>query len=113
MKLLSAMMVLCGCSSEWPCMFCKASTGELFKHKEEWLEGIPLRNLEEHLQMQHIPSCVSVVVRQKVEQSEGPACRSRGGGKKRATPGHMGRAMLEKHSSSKGVAIKLNMEMIK
>ena len=56
MKLLSAMMGLCGCSSEWPCMFCKAPTGSFFKHKEDWLEGLPLRNLEEHLQMQHNPS---------------------------------------------------------
>jgi hypothetical protein len=37
-------------------MFCKAPTGSFFKHKEEWLEGLPLRNLEKHLQMQNIPS---------------------------------------------------------
>ena len=91
MKLLSAMMGLCGCSSEWSCMFCKAPTGEFFKHKEEWLEGHPLRNLEEHLQMQHIPSCVSVGVRQRVEQREEPARRSRGGGRKSAAKGHMGK----------------------
>ena len=56
MKLLFAMMGLCGCNSEWPCMCCKAPTGSFFKHKEEWLEGLPLRNLDEHLQMQQIPS---------------------------------------------------------
>ena len=56
MKLLSAMMRLCGCSSEWPCVFCKCSTHDFSKSKEQWLpEGLPLRQMDEHLQMQHIP----------------------------------------------------------
>jgi hypothetical protein len=56
MKLLSAMMGLCGCSSEWPCVYCKCSTHDFSKSKEKWLpEGLPLRQLHEHLQMQHIP----------------------------------------------------------
>lgn len=56
MKLLSAMMGLCGCSSEWPCVFCKSSTHEFSKHKAAWLpEGLPSRELTEHMQMQHIP----------------------------------------------------------
>jgi hypothetical protein len=55
MKLLSAMMGLCGCSSEWTCVFCKCSTHDFVKSKEQWLpEGLPLRQVEEHLQMQHI-----------------------------------------------------------
>ncbi len=37
-------------------MFCKAPTSSFFKHKEDWFECLPLRNLEDHLQMQHIPS---------------------------------------------------------
>ena len=56
MKLLSAMMGLCGCSSEWPCALCKSSTHEFSKHKAAWLpEGLPSRELTEHMQMQHIP----------------------------------------------------------
>ena len=56
MKLLSAMMGLCGCSSEWPCVFCKSTTHEFSKHKAAWLpEGLPSRELTEHMQMQHIP----------------------------------------------------------
>ena len=56
MKLLSAMMGLCGCSSEWPCMFCKSSTKTLCMHKKEWVDNLPLRTSEEHLKMQHIPT---------------------------------------------------------
>ena len=43
-KILSAMMGLCGCSSEWPCVFCKCNTHDFSKTKEQWLpEGLPLR----------------------------------------------------------------------
>jgi hypothetical protein len=68
-----------------------------FSNKKEWVRT----------------TCVSVVVRQRVEQSDGPARRSRGGGRKRATTGHMGKAKLEKHTASKVVAIKLKTEMMK
>ncbi len=57
--------------------------------------------------------CVSVVVRQRVEQTNGPARRSRGVGRKRATTGHMGKTKLEKHTTSKDVVIKLKLEMMK
>jgi hypothetical protein len=55
MKILSAMMGLCGCSSEWPCVFCKSSTHDFSKHKQQWTDGLPLRDLDEHIMMQHIP----------------------------------------------------------
>ena len=68
-----------------------------FSNKKEWVRT----------------TCVSVVVRQRVEQTEGPSRRSEGGGRKRATTGHMGKTKLEKHTASKGVANKLKMEMMK
>ena len=64
-----------------------------FSNKKEWVRT----------------TCVSVVVRQRVEQSHKPARRSQCGGKKRATTCHMGNPMLEKHTTSKDVAIKLKL----
>jgi hypothetical protein len=34
-KMLSAIMGLCGCNSKWPCMVCKSSTHEFHKHKAQ------------------------------------------------------------------------------
>jgi len=56
-----------------------------FSNKKEWVRT----------------TAISIVVRQRVEQVEGPAIRSLGGGRKRATTGHMGKAKMMKHEASK------------
>ena len=90
MKILSAMMGLYGCSSHWPCMFCKGFLHDFWKNKAEWADGLPLREHEEQLKMNHIPadaeySCPSPHCKAKIKpDSSAPDASLMGDSKRRA-----------------------------
>ena len=57
LKLLQALLGLCGGSSEFPCVYCKASTKQFWMNKTAWKDegGLPLRSLAEQVAMTHTP----------------------------------------------------------
>ena len=60
LKLLQALLGLCGGSSEFPCVYCKASTKQFWMSKAAWEDdesggGLPLRSLTEQVAMAHTP----------------------------------------------------------
>jgi hypothetical protein len=71
-------------------MFCKSITHDFHKHKAEWLDGLPSRELKDHMMMQHIPmdedySCPSPHCNAKVKtDSCAPDASIMGDSKRRA-----------------------------
>jgi hypothetical protein len=56
LKLLNGWMGLCGCSSNYPCIYCKARKEHLFMTKSAWGSsgGLPMRTVQEMTQMAYV-----------------------------------------------------------
>jgi hypothetical protein len=56
LKLLNGWMGLCGCSSNYPCIYCKAKKGDLFRTKLALVSfgGLPMQTVQEMTQVAHV-----------------------------------------------------------
>jgi hypothetical protein len=58
LKLLDGWLGLCGCSSKYPCIYCKARKWYLFMTKSAWdpFGGLSVRTIQDMSQMAHVVS---------------------------------------------------------